>query len=117
MVKVSLHTLVMAFLFIGSEEGPSTGPSTRPSTGPSIGPSMRPLRRRSGVFSKLNRGRKRRLHPLGEYIITLYTNGHTPKAVGLRAVNSHTGKHREDDFMPPETFKGFPSAFGMQIPS
>ncbi|GJY86176.1 hypothetical protein Tco_0500202 [Tanacetum coccineum] len=48
---------------LGSEEGPFTGPSTGPS------------RRRSGVFSELNRGRKRRIHPLGEYIITLYTNG------------------------------------------
>ncbi|GJX10463.1 hypothetical protein Tco_0200322, partial [Tanacetum coccineum] len=71
----------------------------------------RASRRRPVVFSKLNRGRKRRLHPLGEYIITLCTNGHTSKAVGLRVVDSHTGNHREDDFMPPKTFKGFPSAF------
>nr|GEZ85008.1 hypothetical protein [Tanacetum cinerariifolium] len=81
--------------------GPSTGPSTRPSTGastrPSIGPSRGLLRafyrafnekfrglrgegrgssrRRPGVFSKLNEGRNRRFHPLGEYVITLYTSG------------------------------------------
>ncbi|GKD49551.1 hypothetical protein Tco_1278527 [Tanacetum coccineum] len=63
-----------------------------------------------------NVGRKRRLHHLGEYIITLYTNGaegHTPKGVGLRVADSHTGNHPEDDFTPPETFEGFPSAFGM----
>ncbi|GJR06623.1 hypothetical protein Tco_0529607 [Tanacetum coccineum] len=64
-------------------------------------------RRWPGVFSELNRGRKRRLHPLGEYIITLYTNGklrtrvmvmlvsrakeHTPIGVGLRVADSHTG--------------------------
>ncbi|GKD55284.1 hypothetical protein Tco_1288671 [Tanacetum coccineum] len=63
------------------------------------------------VLSKLNRGRRRRLHPLGEYVITLYTNGHTPKGVGLRVVDSHTGNHREDDFTPLETFRGFLSAF------
>ncbi|GKF97867.1 hypothetical protein Tco_0293688, partial [Tanacetum coccineum] len=32
-------------------------------------------RRNLRVFSELNRGRNHRLHPLGEYIITLYTNG------------------------------------------
>ncbi|GKE01378.1 hypothetical protein Tco_1389361, partial [Tanacetum coccineum] len=107
--------------FYRAFEGPSIGPSTGPLTGPS--------RRRPGVFSKLNRVRKRRLHPLGEYIITLYTNGklrtrvtvtlvsgaegHTPKGVGLRVADSHTGNHRKDDFTPPETFEGFPSAFRM----
>nr|GEU72095.1 hypothetical protein [Tanacetum cinerariifolium] len=31
--------------------------------------------RGEGVFSELNRGRRRMLHPIGKYIITLYTNG------------------------------------------
>ncbi|GJX08730.1 hypothetical protein Tco_0196662 [Tanacetum coccineum] len=56
---------------LGSEEGPSTGPST----GPSIGPSTGPSRRRPGGFEEKVKGRKRWLHPLGECIITLYTNG------------------------------------------
>ncbi|GJT52802.1 hypothetical protein Tco_0978959 [Tanacetum coccineum] len=193
MVKVSLHTLVMASLFIGRDpstlrlrgeafygafnrafdgafEGPSTGPSTGPSrrrvegmgrhpsctwvfvgagkkafggsskrrigalTGPSTGPLRRRLgasRRRSGVFSELNSERKRRLHPLGEYIITLSTNGklrtrvtitlvngaegHTLKGAELRVADSHTSNHNEDDFTPSETFKDFPSAFGMLL--
>ncbi|GKB68205.1 hypothetical protein Tco_0929617, partial [Tanacetum coccineum] len=45
--------------FDGAFEGPSTGPS----------------RRRPRIFFELNKGRKRWLHPLREYIITLYTNG------------------------------------------
>nr|GEU32747.1 putative reverse transcriptase domain-containing protein [Tanacetum cinerariifolium] len=65
----------------------------------------RDSRRRPGVFFELNTGRKRRLHPLGEYIITLYTNGHTPKGIGLRVADSHTDNHREDDFMPLKTFE------------
>ncbi|GKC61220.1 hypothetical protein Tco_1088818, partial [Tanacetum coccineum] len=44
------------------------GASTGPSIGPSMGPSTGPSRRRPGGFSELNRGRKRRLHPLGEYV-------------------------------------------------
>ncbi|GJU12436.1 hypothetical protein Tco_1134832 [Tanacetum coccineum] len=60
---------------LGSDEGLSTGPSTGPSIGPSTGPSTGPSRRRPGGFSKLNRGRNRRLHPLGEYVITLYISG------------------------------------------
>ncbi|GKE21624.1 hypothetical protein Tco_1433136, partial [Tanacetum coccineum] len=85
---------------------------------------------KAGVFSELNKGRNHRIHPLGEYIITLYTNGklrirvtvmlvsgtkegHTPKGVGLRVADSHIVNHREDDFMPSETFEGFPSAFGV----
>nr|GEU30692.1 hypothetical protein [Tanacetum cinerariifolium] len=129
----------------GLSTGPLTGPSTRPSTGSSrIRPGVfeekaRGLRgegpgssrRRPGVFSELNRGRKRRLHPLGEYIITLCTSGnlrtrvmvtliseaggHTPKGVGLCVADSHTGNHRDDDFTPSKTFEGFPSAFGMWI--
>ncbi|GKA64493.1 hypothetical protein Tco_0764200 [Tanacetum coccineum] len=133
---------------LGSEEGPSMRPSTGPSTGPSRGLLRGLLQGLQGEGRGLRgecRGRKRRLHPLGEYIITLYTNGklrtivtvtlvsraeasfiiiclylylnffegHTPKGVGLRVVDSNTGNHREDDFTPPETFKGFPSAFGM----
>ncbi|GKC37532.1 retrovirus-related pol polyprotein from transposon TNT 1-94 [Tanacetum coccineum] len=132
---------------LGFEEGPSTGPSMGPSRGlrgafyrafygafeekargssrrrpealtwPSMGRRLRALRRRPRVFSELNRGSKRRLHPLGEYIITLYTKyffeGHTPKGVGLRVADSHTGNHREDDLTPLKTFGGFPSAFGM----
>ncbi|GJX10583.1 hypothetical protein Tco_0200442 [Tanacetum coccineum] len=83
---------------------------------------------------ELDRGRRRRLHPLGEYVITLYKNGklrtkvtvalvsgaegtffegHTPKGVGLRVADSHTGNHLKDDFTPLETFGGFSSAFGM----
>ncbi|GKE72299.1 hypothetical protein Tco_1534340 [Tanacetum coccineum] len=89
----------------------------------------RVFKEKAGVFSELNKGRKHRLHPLGDYIITLYTNGklcirvtvmlvsgtkvHTPKGVGFRVADSHTGNHPEDDFTPPETFEGFPSAFGM----
>ncbi|GJW48720.1 hypothetical protein Tco_0080366 [Tanacetum coccineum] len=94
---------------------------------------------KAGGFEEKAGGTKRRLHPLGEYIITLYTNGklrtrvtvtlvvtcafnfsylnfiegHTPKGVGLCVADSHTGNHREDDFTPPETFKGFLSAFEM----
>ncbi|GKD36076.1 hypothetical protein Tco_1251585 [Tanacetum coccineum] len=85
-VKVSLHTLVMASLFIGRDAstlrlrggafyGTFDRAFNRAFEGPSTGPSTGPSRRRPGVFSELNRGRKRRLHPLGEYIITLYTNG------------------------------------------
>ncbi|GKD30682.1 hypothetical protein Tco_1241460, partial [Tanacetum coccineum] len=47
------------------------------------------------------------------YLYLNFFEGHTPKGVGLRVADSHTGNHREDDFMPPETFEGFPSAFGM----
>ncbi|GJW11615.1 histone H3.3 isoform X1 [Tanacetum coccineum] len=81
---------------LGSEEGPSTGPSTGPSRGllrgllhgllrGLRGEGRRASKRRTGVFSELNRGRKRRFHPLGEYIITLYTNGklHTTVTVTL----------------------------------
>ncbi|GKC23139.1 hypothetical protein Tco_1025289 [Tanacetum coccineum] len=59
-----------------SEEGPSTGPSIGPSTGPSRG-----LRGAFyGAFKDKaeglrGEGRKRRLHPLGEYVSTLYTIG------------------------------------------
>ncbi|GKA26576.1 hypothetical protein Tco_0712685 [Tanacetum coccineum] len=100
--------------------------------------------KKKGVFAETG-GQRRMIHPLGGYIITLYTNGklrtrvtvtlvggaeasfivnclylcpsffkgHTPKGIGLRVADSHTGNHREDDFTPPETFKGFPCAFGM----
>ncbi|GJS19595.1 hypothetical protein Tco_0448227 [Tanacetum coccineum] len=44
------------------------------SKGPFKGPSMGPSKLGEGS-SKLNRGRRRRHRPLGEYIITLYTNG------------------------------------------
>nr|GEU37515.1 reverse transcriptase domain-containing protein [Tanacetum cinerariifolium] len=70
---------------------------------------------------EVDRGRRRRLHPLGGYIITLYTNGklrtkvtvmlvsradgHTPKGVGLPVTDSHTGNRREYDFTPLETFE------------
>nr|GEV22749.1 reverse transcriptase [Tanacetum cinerariifolium] len=71
---------------------------------------------------KVDKGRRRRLHPLGGYIITLYTNGklrtkvtimlvsgadgHTSKGVGLPMTDSHTGNRREDDFTALETFEG-----------
>ncbi|GJR42504.1 reverse transcriptase domain-containing protein [Tanacetum coccineum] len=58
----------------GASTGPSTGRRPRALTWASRRRSGA-SRRRSGVFFKLNRGIKRRLHPLGEYIITLYTNG------------------------------------------
>ncbi|GJY18177.1 hypothetical protein Tco_0389668 [Tanacetum coccineum] len=35
-----------------------------------------------------------------------FFKGHTPKGIGLRVADSHTGNHREDDFTPPETFGG-----------
>ncbi|GJU10811.1 hypothetical protein Tco_1133207 [Tanacetum coccineum] len=35
------------------------------------------------------------------------------RGVGLRVADSYTGNNREDDFTPLETFRGFPSAFGM----
>ncbi|GJZ01776.1 reverse transcriptase domain-containing protein [Tanacetum coccineum] len=84
---------------------------------PSIGPSRRKgVFEEKGVFSELNRGRRRRLHPIGKYIITLYTNGKLRIRVtflrrahleggGLRVADSHTGNHREDAFTPLETFR------------
>ncbi|GJU92146.1 hypothetical protein Tco_1304569 [Tanacetum coccineum] len=72
---------------LGSEEGPSTGPLTGPSTGPSTGSS----RRRPGGFEEKARGRKRRLHPLGEYIITLYTNGKLRTRVTVTLVSGAEG--------------------------
>ncbi|GKA23066.1 hypothetical protein Tco_0709028 [Tanacetum coccineum] len=48
-------------------------------------------RRRSGSFSELNRGRKRRLHPLREYIITLYTNGKLRTRVTVTLISGAEG--------------------------
>ncbi|GJS38722.1 hypothetical protein Tco_0563765 [Tanacetum coccineum] len=82
-----------------------------------------PSRRRGlqgGDDSEVDIERRRRLHPLGGYVITLYRNGklHTrvtvtlvseaevsSKGVGLRVADSHTGNHGEDDFTPLETFR------------
>ncbi|GJS53468.1 hypothetical protein Tco_0626830 [Tanacetum coccineum] len=55
-------------------------------------------------------GRRSRLHPLG-----YFSEGRTPKDVGLRVADSHIGNHRKDDFTPLETFRGFPSAFGVTV--
>ncbi|GKA63537.1 hypothetical protein Tco_0763143 [Tanacetum coccineum] len=90
---------------LGSKEGPSTGPSTGPSRRRS-GAS----RRRSGGFFNINRA-SFIINCL--YLCHSFFERHTPKGVGLRVADSHTGNHREDDFTPPETFKGFPSAFRM----
>ncbi|GJR83129.1 retrovirus-related pol polyprotein from transposon TNT 1-94 [Tanacetum coccineum] len=82
---------------LGSEEGPSTGPSTRPSTGPSTRPSTGPS---TGPATGL-RGEGGLLQTQQSF-----SEGHTPKGVGLRMEDSHTGNHREDDFTPLETFGG-----------
>ncbi|GJS23268.1 zinc finger, CCHC-type containing protein [Tanacetum coccineum] len=53
-------------------------------------------RRRPRVFSELNRGRKRRLHPLGEYIITLYTNGKLRTRVTVMLVSGAKGFRQKE---------------------
>ncbi|GJU92148.1 hypothetical protein Tco_1304571 [Tanacetum coccineum] len=98
---------------LGFEEGPFMGPSTGPSTGPSI----RSSRRRLGGFEEKARGLLRTQQRLDSVSVLCegwrFPCGHTPKGVGLRVADSHTGNHPEDDFTPPKTFEGFPSAFGM----
>ncbi|GJY91701.1 hypothetical protein Tco_0507483 [Tanacetum coccineum] len=40
------------------------------------------------------------------YICISFSEGHTPKGVGLRVADSLTGNNCKDDFMPLETFRG-----------
>nr|GEW22187.1 integrase, catalytic region, zinc finger, CCHC-type, peptidase aspartic, catalytic [Tanacetum cinerariifolium] len=84
----------------GPSTGPSIGPSTRPSTGPfmrpSIGPSTGPSRRRSGVFEEKSKGRNKRFHPLGEYVITLYTSGKLCTRVTVTLLSGARGMFKLD---------------------
>ncbi|GKE97669.1 hypothetical protein Tco_0021020 [Tanacetum coccineum] len=53
-----------------------------------------------GRGSELNRGRRRRLHPLGEYGVTLYTNGSTNFDDGLPLLErnfNHISLEESDD--------------------
>ncbi|GKC94273.1 hypothetical protein Tco_1159715 [Tanacetum coccineum] len=63
------------------------------------------------ITVKMRNRRPKTKHVLWLKHLMSFSEGHTPKGVGLRVADSHTGNHRKDDFMPLETFGGFPKAY------